>query len=31
MEGGGKEIEGRRKREIYYCTGCGGTLYMPKH
>ena len=31
---GGKEIEGRRKREVLFvflCTGCGGSLYMPKH
>ena len=27
LKGGGKE----KVLFIHFCTGCGGTLYMPKH
>ena len=35
-ERGGATVKGGRGGEekvlfIYFCTGCGGSLYMPKH
>ena len=34
MEGEVGKLKGGRKEKvlfIYFCTGCGGNLYMPKH
>ena len=34
MEGEVRKLKGGGKEKvlfIYFCTGCGGSLYMPKH
>ena len=31
MEGEVRKLKGGGKEKVLFCTGCGGSLYMPKH